>query len=109
MMIRPSAAANARSAWADRRHHDLLSSAEPAIADRRASSMVPAARRISSAVMRLSLARQFVAAARPADALEDSLVHQRLQHRFEMPRRQTVPAASALADTGRSRRGARRR
>ena len=37
-----------------------------------------------------ALARQLVAAARTADAVEDSFVHQRLQHRLEMARREIV-------------------
>src|SRR4029077_13007300 len=38
----------------------------------------------------LSLARELIAAVRAADAEKDALVHQRLQHRFEMPRREVV-------------------
>ena len=37
-----------------------------------------------------AFARQFVAAARPPDPVEDAFVHQRLQHRLEMARRQVV-------------------
>ena len=40
--------------------------------------------------MRSPLARELIAAARAADAVEDSLMHQRLQHRLEMARRQIV-------------------
>ena len=43
------------------------------------------------------LARQFVAAARPADALEDAVAHQRLQHRLEMPWRQPVARRQRLS------------
>ena len=46
--------------------------------------------------MRRALARQFVAAARAADAFEDAVVHQRLQHRLEMARRQLVAGGQGL-------------
>ena len=41
-------------------------------------------------------ARELVAAARPAHAAQDSLAHQRLQNRFEMARRKTMPARKRL-------------
>jgi dUTP pyrophosphatase len=47
-----------------------------------------------------SLARQFIAAARPTDALENADPHQRLQHRLEMPRRKVVPRRQHLGRNG---------
>ena len=38
------------------------------------------------------VARELVAAARSAHAAQDSLAHERLQNRFEMARRKTMPA-----------------
>jgi hypothetical protein len=37
------------------------------------------------------VARELVAAVRPADAAQDPVMHQRLQDRLEMARRQLVP------------------
>ena len=42
------------------------------------------------------LARQFVAAARAADALQDALADQGLQHRLQMARRQVVAVGQRL-------------
>src|SRR5207253_3928372 len=50
------------------------------------------------------VARQRVAPARPAYALEDAMPHQRLQHRLQMPRRQLMTGCQGL---GRNRPGAR--
>ena len=48
----------------------------------------------------LALARELVAAARAAHAPEDALVHQRLQHRLEMARRQAVTRRELARETG---------
>jgi hypothetical protein len=53
-------------------------------------STVPAARRISFAVT-LPFPREFVAAARTADAFQNAFAHQRPQHRLKVARRQAVP------------------
>ena len=42
------------------------------------------------------LARELIAAMRAADALENAVAHQRLQHRLEMPRRQAVAICQGL-------------
>ncbi len=42
------------------------------------------------------VARKLVAAAWPAHAAQDSLAHQRLQNRFEMAWRQTMPVCKRL-------------
>ncbi len=46
------------------------------------------------------LAREFVAAARAADALENAMTHQRLQHRLEMPRRKAVARRQGFGGDG---------
>ena len=43
-----------------------------------------------------AFARQRVAAARAADAFEDTVANQSLQHRLEMPRRQAMPLGQRL-------------
>ena len=43
-----------------------------------------------------AVAGELVTAARAADAFEDSVTDQRLQHGFEMPRRQAMPRGKGL-------------
>ena len=43
-----------------------------------------------------ALARELVAAARAADAFQNAVAHQRLQHRLEMARRQAMPGRERL-------------
>ena len=42
------------------------------------------------------LARELIAAVRPADTAQDAVAHQRLQHRLEMARRQLVARGKRL-------------
>ena len=95
--MRESAAEKAFSAWASAGTTTLLSSAESANGPSPSSSAAPAARRISSAVILPWSLRQFVAAARSADALQNALADQRLQHRLEMPRRQMMTSGQCLS------------
>ena len=95
-LMRPSAAENMRSASLSAGRTTRLISGVPGKGGSAASSAALAARKISSAVMSPRLARQLVAAARAADALEDAVVDQRLQHRFEMTRRQLVARGQRL-------------
>ena len=102
--MRPSAAEKVRSASASAGCTTSLSSAE--CGQRRLVGVLDGAGGAQDVVGgdAPALARELVAAARPADAFEDAVAHQRLQHRLEMARRQAWRAASALAEpAGRGR------
>src|SRR5262245_43726880 len=73
-----------------RRHHHLVE--QHGAGERRAVHVVGRAGGTQNIVRRDAalLARELVAAARPARALEDAVAHQCLQHRLEMPRRQAM-------------------
>ena len=95
-LMRPSAAENVRSASTSAGFTTSLTSAEAGSGGSSASSAVPAARRMSSALMRRVLARELVAAVRSAHAAQDAVAHQRLQHRFEMARRKLMARRQRL-------------
>ena len=82
--------------FGQRRPHHSLTSADAGTGGSSASSALEAARRISSAVMSLVFAREFVAAVRPANAFQNAIAHKRLQHRFEMARRKLMTRGKRL-------------
>ena len=96
MLISLSAAAKARSAWA------IAGSTTSPINPRRRQTIVAGIVDRAGGAQNfvrgdlLRLASEFIAAARAAHAAQDAFMHQRLQHRLEVARRQLVPAGKGF-------------
>ena len=94
-VISRSADENERSAWSSAGRMTALTRSD-ASEGCSASSASPAAFRIVLGRHAVLLAAELVAALRTADALEDAVPDQRLQHRLEMPWRQGMTGGKRL-------------